>query len=64
MGGFSIANVLGVPLGTFIGQHLSWSMTFVVTACIGVVPLMFMFRILPRQTTTIAGSFSDQMSLF
>ncbi|WP_127548454.1 MFS transporter [Paenibacillus amylolyticus] len=64
LGGFSIANVLGVPLGTFIGQHLSWSMTFVVTACIGVVPLMFMFRILPRQTTTIAGSFSDQMSLF
>ncbi|WP_339199624.1 MFS transporter [Paenibacillus sp. FSL P4-0176] len=63
LGGFSIANVLGVPLGTFIGQHLSWSMTFVVTACIGVVPLVFMFRILPRQTT-IAGSFSDQMSLF
>lgn len=23
LGGFSIANVLGVPLGTFIGQHLS-----------------------------------------
>ncbi|PWW36081.1 MULTISPECIES: MFS transporter [Paenibacillus] len=64
LGGFSIANVLGVPLGTFIGQHLNWSMTFVVTACIGAVPFLFMFRILPRQTTTIAGSFSDQMALF
>jgi len=64
LGGFSIANVLGVPLGTFIGQHLNWSMTFVVTACIGALPFAFMFRVLPRQTTTIVGSFSDQMTLF
>lgn len=64
LGGFSIANVLGVPLGTIIGQHLNWSMTFVVTACIGVIPFVFMFRILPRRTTTVTGSFGDQMALF
>lgn len=64
LGGFSIANVLGVPLGTFIGQHLNWWMTFVVTAGIGVIPFILMFRILPRQTTTITSSFSDQMVLF
>ncbi|WP_145047108.1 MFS transporter [Paenibacillus xylanexedens] len=64
LGGFSIANVFGVPLGTFIGQHLNWWMTFVVTAGIGVIPFILMFRILPRQTTTITSSFSDQMVLF
>lgn len=35
--GLTVANVLGVPLGTFIGQEFGWRSTFWVIAVIGVV---------------------------
>ena len=36
-GGLTLANVLGVPLGTFVGQQWGWRATFAVIAAVGVV---------------------------
>ncbi|MEC9282371.1 MAG: MFS transporter [Bdellovibrionota bacterium] len=33
--GLTIANVIGVPLGTYIGHHFSWRITFALVALIG-----------------------------
>lgn len=33
--GLTVATVTGVPLGTFIGQHASWRISFIVIALIG-----------------------------
>ncbi|GAA3602453.1 hypothetical protein GCM10022296_02600 [Secundilactobacillus similis DSM 23365 = JCM 2765] len=38
--GLTVATVTGVPLGTFIGQHASWRMSFTVIAAIGFVALI------------------------
>lgn len=38
--GLMVATVTGVPLGTFIGQHASWRMSFTVIAAIGFVALI------------------------
>lgn len=38
--GLTVATVTGVPLGTFIGQHASWRMSFIVIAFIGLVALI------------------------
>ncbi|MDX3094707.1 MFS transporter [Streptomyces sp. ME01-24h] len=37
--GLTVANVIGVPLGTFIGQSAGWRVTFVVVAGLGVIGL-------------------------
>jgi len=35
--GLTVALVTGVPLGTFIGQHFGWQMTFLAVAALGVI---------------------------
>ncbi|GAA3086304.1 MFS transporter [Rhizobium viscosum] len=46
--GLTLANVLGVPLGTAIGQAFGWRSTFWVVTAIGVVTIAGLIAILPR----------------
>ncbi|MDH0730054.1 MFS transporter [Pseudomonas sichuanensis] len=48
--GLTLANVLGVPLGTALGQVAGWRSTFWAVTGIGVVALIGLLRFLPRQT--------------
>lgn len=50
--GLTIANVVGVPLGTFIGQAAGWRTTFLVVASIGAVALLGLVRFLPSIETS------------
>ncbi|MDT3721289.1 MFS transporter [Pseudomonas oryzihabitans] len=45
--GLTLANVLGVPLGTALGQAAGWRSTFWAVATIGVVALLGLWRVLP-----------------
>lgn len=45
--GLTLANVLGVPLGTALGQALGWRSTFWAVAVIGVLSLMALYSKLP-----------------
>ncbi|APQ13340.1 MFS transporter [Pseudomonas oryzihabitans] len=45
--GLPLANVLGVPLGTALGQAAGWRSTFWAVAAIGVVALFGLWRVLP-----------------
>lgn len=45
--GLTLANVLGVPLGTALGQAAGWRSTFWAVALIGVVALVGLWRVLP-----------------
>ena len=51
--GFTIATIVGVPLGTFIGQQWGWRATFVGVAILGVVGLIGVAALLPNN---IAGN--------
>ncbi len=46
--GLTVALVTGVPLGTFIGQHLGWRATFLAVAGLGVVALLGSALFVPR----------------
>ncbi|MFB4318533.1 MFS transporter [Actinomadura sp. 21ATH] len=46
--GLSAANVLGVPLGTFVGQNLGWRAAFWTVTGIGVVALIGIAALVPR----------------
>lgn len=45
--GLTIANVLGVPTGALIGQHLGWRVTFWIISVIGVIALVGIFTLVP-----------------
>ncbi|MBT8768815.1 MFS transporter [Metapseudomonas boanensis] len=47
--GLTLANVLGVPLGTALGQAAGWRSTFWAVTLIGVTALIGLWRVLPRQ---------------
>jgi DHA1 family inner membrane transport protein len=47
--GLTLANVLGVPLGTALGQYAGWRSTFFAVTVIGVIALIGLIRFLPTK---------------
>jgi MFS transporter, DHA1 family, inner membrane transport protein len=50
--GLTLANVLGVPLGTFIGQQFGWRMAFWVVSALGVASLAGVSALVPNRHDT------------
>ncbi|MDO1581454.1 MFS transporter [Rhizobium oryzicola] len=48
--GLTVANLLGVPFGTWLGQHYGWRSTFWAVSLIGVVALAIITSVLPRES--------------
>ncbi len=46
--GVTVANILGVPFGTWLGQQLGWRATFWAVAAIGLVALTVIARLVPQ----------------
>lgn len=47
--GLTIATVTGVPIGTFIGQHLGWRVAFIVIVAIGGIALIANALLIPAR---------------
>ncbi|OWY79875.1 MFS transporter [Rhodococcus sp. BUPNP1] len=45
--GLTVANVVGVPLGTFVGHTAGWRATFLIVAALGVVGLAGVAKLVP-----------------
>ncbi|MFC3560489.1 MFS transporter [Pedobacter jamesrossensis] len=45
--GLTIANIIGVPLGTFIGHNFSWRISFAVVVAVGLITLLSLKLWLP-----------------
>ncbi|MFE9171897.1 MFS transporter [Streptomyces kebangsaanensis] len=45
--GLTVANVVGVPLGTFVGQSAGWRVTFLLVAALGVLGLVGVAKLVP-----------------
>ncbi len=60
---FTISNVIGVPLGTLIGQLGNWQLTFWFTTLLGVISLVMAIFILPRKLKVVKASAKDQLAL-
>jgi len=48
--GLTVATILGVPLGTWIGQILGWRATFWVVTAVGAIAIVVLSVFLPKQT--------------
>ncbi|MFE5335906.1 MFS transporter [Isoptericola sp. NPDC056573] len=49
MTGLTVANVVGVPLSTAVGQNLGWRAAFVVIGVLGAVTLLGIWRFVPER---------------
>ncbi|GAB6939588.1 MFS transporter [Isoptericola variabilis] len=62
--GLTIANVAGVPLGTFLGQAAGWRATFWAITVIGVIGLAGIAVLVPRTEHRSTGSVLSEFRIF
>nr|WP_246330943.1 MFS transporter [Saccharopolyspora hordei] len=64
--GLTLANVVGVPLGTLLGQQFGWRATFAVVAAIGLAGVAAIVRLVPEQGRPAPGQSTvrDQVAVF
>jgi DHA1 family arabinose polymer transporter-like MFS transporter len=62
--GLTFANLVAVPLGTYIGHHFSWRYTFALIGLIGVVTIFCIHWLLPSVKSTNDGGIRSEMSFF
>jgi DHA1 family arabinose polymer transporter-like MFS transporter len=61
--GLTIANLVTVPLGTFIGHQFLWRYTFGIVAVIGIVTLAFLKLLLPSLPVNNTGNTKSELGL-
>ncbi|MFP2932936.1 MFS transporter [Pyxidicoccus sp. 3LG] len=54
--GLTVANILGVPFGTWLGQSMGWRATFWAVTVVGVAALAVIALFVPRDTAAPAAS--------
>ncbi|WP_458249212.1 MFS transporter [Streptomyces sp. MAI_2237] len=62
--GLTVANVVGVPLGTYIGQAAGWRVTFAAVAVLGVAGLLGVARLVPETGRPESASVRTELAAF
>jgi len=62
--GLTIANIIGVPVGTYLGHHMSWRYTFVLIGLIGLITLVSLKFWMPKLANNNQGEIKDQLVFF
>lgn len=55
VGGLTLANILGVPLGTWLGQQGGWRVAFFAIAALSILVILGVTFLIPAQEATPAG---------
>ncbi|MFF2748552.1 MFS transporter [Kitasatospora sp. NPDC058048] len=62
--GLTVANIVGVPLGTFIGQAVGWRTTFAGVAALGVLGLLGIARLVPAMPRAEGARLRRELTAF
>jgi len=62
--GMTIANLAGVPLGTYIGHHYSWRITYGIISALGLITIASIYFWLPNMNNKTNGDLKQQLSYF
>jgi DHA1 family arabinose polymer transporter-like MFS transporter len=62
--GLTIANLIGVPLGTFIGHHISWRITFMIVGAIGLFTTTSIKIWMPSLSVTNTKGLMNELKFF
>jgi DHA1 family inner membrane transport protein len=61
--GLTLANVLGVPFGAWLGLHYGWRATFWVVTAIGLVAMAAVALLVPRLAASGSGRLMDELKV-
>lgn len=62
--GLTVANIIGVPLGTYIGHTMSWRITFIIIAAVGLVTMFSIYKLLPVMPVVGESNLRKDLKLF
>lgn len=62
--GLTVANLLMVPVGTYLGHHFSWRYTFGLVAAIGLITILSIIFWLPSSPVTRKGNLAKELGFF
>jgi DHA1 family arabinose polymer transporter-like MFS transporter len=62
--GLTIANLIGVPIGTYIGHHFIWRYTFVLIGLVGLLTFLFIFLWMPNLASSGNVNMKTQLQFF
>ncbi|MBB1261200.1 MFS transporter [Streptomyces alkaliterrae] len=59
--GLTVANIVGVPAGTALGQQLGWRATFLVVTAIGLLAMLALYALVPRLPLARGGGLGGEV---
>ncbi|MFM4701999.1 MFS transporter [Aeromonas bivalvium] len=62
--GLTVANLVGVPVGTWLGQQFSWQVTFYAITAIGVATLIGVLALIPSTPRPRSPSIAHEFAAF
>ena len=62
--GLTLANVVGVPAGTWLGHNMSWRAVFLVVAAIGLVTVLALRQLVPHIEANARTSLKQDLRIF
>lgn len=61
-GGMTIAMLIGVPVGAYLGQRIGWHLVFLIIGVIGVVDLMLLNAFLPTMPQSVRTTLTERLA--
>jgi DHA1 family arabinose polymer transporter-like MFS transporter len=62
--GLTLANVVGVPAGTWLGHHMSWRIVFLIVAGIGLAAALMLKKVVPYIEGTPGAGLLQDLKIF
>ncbi|KFF05074.1 MFS transporter [Flavobacterium reichenbachii] len=62
--GLTLANLIGVPIGTYIGHHFIWRYTFILIAIVGLLTFLFIYLWMPDLEKNQNVNMKTQLQFF
>ncbi len=64
MAGLTVANVIGVPLGTYFGHEYDWSIAFLIVGMVGLLALLGVYFWMPQLAQSSTQGFAKDIKVF
>ncbi|MDX1768057.1 MAG: MFS transporter [Arenibacter troitsensis] len=62
--GLTIANVIGVPIGTYLGHYYNWNLSFLLVGVVGVIALLSIYFWMPKMEKSSSEGFFTDLKVF
>ncbi|WP_299779378.1 MFS transporter [uncultured Formosa sp.] len=62
--GLTFANLLGVPLGTYLGKHFSWNLSFLLVGFVGILVVLSIKLWMPTLKKSSETHFLEDLKIF